>query len=101
MVSFLPPLTLLADSRLEYGLGRVSKKRPERNPTRQAQDGGRNVYVAGVRQAARSKQLYRIVDFGARSHDMPASAGVESDPNRTANWLIASEWRNGEILAPR
>jgi large subunit ribosomal protein L2 len=86
--------------------GEITKREPEKSLVEGlTKSGGRNAHG---RKTARhrgggAKRAYRRIDFKRRKDDMPAKvAGIEYDPNRSAN-IALLHYRDGEkryILAP-
>jgi large subunit ribosomal protein L2 len=81
--------------------------RPEKSLTEKiSKSGGRNHHgrVTSRRRGGGHKRIYRIIDFKRTKAGIPAKvAGIEYDPNRTAN-IALLHYEDGEktyILAPR
>ncbi len=84
----------------------ITKSTPEKNLTQaKRKTGGRNNKgrITSRRRGGGHKQRYRIIDFKRNKHDIPATvAGVEYDPNRSAN-IALLHYADGEkryILSP-
>lgn len=85
----------------------LTVKRPEKTLTKKLQyHAGRNSTgkLTVRHHGGQEKRLFRIIDFKRNKHDIPARvAGIEYDPNRTAN-IALLHYVDGEkryILAPQ
>ena len=85
----------------------LTVKRPEKSLTKKIKyRAGRNSSgkLTVRHHGGREKRLFRIIDFKRNKHDIPARvAGIEYDPNRTAN-IALLHYADGEkryILAPQ